>query len=128
MSTDARETAWRYYQTAGRDMEADLAALGAHPQGVVVFMPQLVVLMKPAVSTEPEHWPQLHHVARQADSWYVHLLAGDLKLARRMAAALPPQRWLCFHRGLRSSSPHRLRWSALYLTTSKQQPDYHHGL
>lgn len=112
MNPDARVQAQQYYRAANRDMEADLAALAAHPQGVVLLMPQLVVLMKPALSTEPRLWPELRHTPAGADAWYVHLLVGDLALARRLASALPPQRWLCFQRGLRNERPHLLPWTA----------------
>ena len=112
MNTDARAGAAAYYRAAGRDMEQDLDALAAHPQGVVLLMPQLVVLMKPTLSHEPALWPQLELVHPCADAWYVHLLVGNLGLARRMAGALPPLRWLCFQRGRRSPQPHRLAWSA----------------
>lgn len=92
MKPDARVQAQQYYLAAGRDMEADLAALAAHPQGVVLMMPQLVALMKPVQSTEPHLWPLLEHVFHAADAWYVHLLVGDLGIARHMATALPPLR------------------------------------
>ena len=110
MNTDARTRAWEYYQAAGRNMDADLAALAAHPQGVVLFMPQLVVLMKPVRSNDPERWQDMADAPDDADGWYIHLLVGDLKLAGRLAAALPPRRWLCFQRGLRSTAPHCLPW------------------
>lgn len=73
MNPDARVQAQQYYRAANRDMEADLAALAAHPQGVVLLMPQLVVLMKPALSTEPRLWTELRHTPAGADAWYVHL-------------------------------------------------------
>ena len=111
MNTDARTRAWEYYQAAGRNMDADLAALAEHPQGVVLFMPQLVVLMKPVQSNTPDLWQELKHCPADPDGWYVHLLVGDLQLAARLAAALPQRQWLCFHRGLRSMAPHRLPWS-----------------
>ena len=50
MNTDARVQAQQYYQSAGRDMAADLEALRQHPQGVVLMMPQLVALMKPSLA------------------------------------------------------------------------------
>lgn len=112
MNADARTQAKTYYQAAERSMEADLAALTAHPHGVVLLMPQLVVLMKPALSTAPEFWPRLEHVEPAADAWYIHLMVGDLTLARRLAASLPPRRWLCFQRGLRNTAPHCLPWAA----------------
>ena len=112
MNTDARTRAWEYYQAAGRNMDADLAALAEHPQGVVLFMPQLVVLMKPVCSRQVDQWTNLPLVFPQADAWYVHLLVGDLRMARRMATSLPPLRWLCFQRGRRSGAPHRLPWHA----------------
>lgn len=112
MNADARTQAWEYYQAAGRCMQADLSALAEHPQGVVLLMPRLVVLMKPVLSTEPQLWPRLEWVAPCPDAWYVHLLVGELALACRLAAALPPHRWLCFQRGLRNSTPHRRPWAA----------------
>lgn len=112
MNTDARAEAAAYYESAGRDMERDLAALTTHPRGVVLLMPQLVVLMKPVQSHKPDHWTQLEDAPAGADAWYAHLLVGDLQLARRLASALPPLPWLCFQRGRRSSTPHRLPWAA----------------
>lgn len=112
MTADARVQAWEYYRAAGRSMEADLAALAEHPQGVVLLMPQLVALMKPVLRRRPELWPELARVDAGADAWYIHLLVGDLALARRLATALPPRRWLCYQRGLRSNAPHCLPWHA----------------
>ena len=114
MTPDARVQAQQYYLAAGRDMDADLAALAAHPQGVVLLMPQLVALMKPVLSSEPHLWPELEHIFPVADAWYVHLLVGSLPLARSMAAPLPPLRWLCFQRGLRHERPHLLPWAGLF--------------
>lgn len=122
MNTDARVQAQQYYQSAGRDMAADLEALRQHPQGVVLMMPQLVALMKPVVSTAPATWQELALPTPGADAWYVHLLVGNLALARQLAVALPPLRWLCFQRGLRSPRPHRLAWSAF----CHQPPTNHH--
>lgn len=112
MNADARTQAWEYYREAGRQMEADLTVLAEHPQGIVLLMPRLVALMKPVQSNQPELWPQLEHVFPAADAWYIHLLVGDLRLARRLAAALPPRQWLCFQRGRRNATPHRLPWHA----------------
>ena len=112
MNTDARVQAAAYYAAAGRKMEDDIAALMRHPQGVVLLMPQLVVLMKPTRSSAPELWEQLETTPAAPDAWYIHLLAGNLPLARRLAAVLPPLRWLCFRRGRRSSAPHCLPWAA----------------
>lgn len=112
MNADARDRAWEYYETAGRDMNADLAALAAHPQGIVLLMPRLVVLMKPVCSREVLLWTDLPQIFPAADAWYVHLLVGDLALARRLAASIAPRRWLCFQRGLRTPAPHRLPWRA----------------
>ncbi len=115
MNADARDRAWEYYRAAGRDMETDLAALAAHPQGIVLLMPRLVVLMKPVCSNAPEQWTELALISPEADAWYIPLLVGDLRLARRMAATLPPRRWLCFQRGLRAPAPHRHPWQAFLL-------------
>lgn len=115
MSTDAREIARRYYEASGRSLETDLATLSVNPEGVVVFLPQLVVLMKPVVSIRPNDWVQLGDIPLSADGWYVHLLVGDLSLARRLAWLLPGRRWLCFHRGTRNASCHRLCWNRVRL-------------
>ena len=96
-------------------MKTDLAVLAAHPQGIVLLMPRLVVLMKPVCSNAPEQWTELALISPAADAWYIHLLVGDLRLARRMAATLPPLRWLCFQRGLRAPTPHRHPWQAFLL-------------
>lgn len=115
MDTDARTTARRYYSAARRSLAADLAALGRNPQGVIVFTPRLVALLKPALSAAPQHWEQLADTPAGADAWYVHLLVGDLAMARRMAQMLTPQRWLCFQRGLRNPLPHVYRWQRILL-------------
>lgn len=112
MNADARKKAWEYYRAAGRDMDADLAALAEHPQGVLLFMPQLVVLMKPVCSRAVAQWTDLPRLFPAADGWYVHLLVGDLRLARQLATALPPRPWLCFQRGRRHPAPHRIPWQA----------------
>lgn len=52
------------------------------------------------------------------DAWYVHLLVGNVALARRLAATLPPLEWLCFQRGRRSNQPHIYRWEQLLLNTN----------
>ncbi|MBQ8480118.1 MAG: hypothetical protein IJ503_07010 [Akkermansia sp.] len=113
MSTDARIAALRYYRAFGRDCAADLAALAANPQGVVVWLPRLVVLMKAADSRDPAQWGNLAESPAGADGWYVHLLAGDVALARRLACEVPRRRWACFQRGRRSAAPHRLGWQRL---------------
>ncbi len=115
MSTDARSVARRYYAAAGRDLAADLAALSSNPEGVVVFLPRLVVLMKPVSSKCPDAWGHLEETPPGADGWYVHLLVGDLPLARRLAWLLPGRRWVCFQRGLRNAAPHRRSWSRIRL-------------
>ena len=121
MNADARVQAVQYYQAAGRSMAADLEALAQHPQGVVLLMPRLVALMKPVDSSQAESWPELAREFPAADAWYVHLLVGELKLARQLAGALPPLRWLCFQRGLRSTRPHRLPWATFcHITTTNQ--------
>lgn len=108
MSTDARELAARYYAAGCRDMAEDAAALGAHPQSLVILMPELVVLAKQVCSDQPDTWEELHHIAEQPDAWYIHLMTGDLHLLRRIAAALPLRPYVCFRRGLRSPHPHRV--------------------
>lgn len=115
MSTDARLVARRYYAAAGRDLAADLAALSSNPEGVVVFLPRLVVLMKPVASKCPDDWGRLEENPPCADGWYVHLLAGDLPLARRLAWLLPGLRWVCFQRGLRHAAPHCRSWPRIRL-------------
>lgn len=113
MNRDARELALCYYRDSARTPAADAEALLAHPHGWVLWTPQLVVLMKRVRSDRPETWETLPHAEEAPDAWYIHLLAGDLSLARRIAAALPPMRYCCFRRGLRNSRPHRLPWQRL---------------
>ncbi len=110
MSTDARSVARRYYTGSGRSLEADVAALATNPQGVVVFLPRLVALMKPVEHARPQDWLALAHSPQGADAWYVHLLVGDLAWARRLGRGLPAHRWLCFQRGARNATLHRWSW------------------
>lgn len=122
MSTDARQLAEQYYAGSGRSLAGDLAALGAHSRGVVVYMPQLVVLLKPVERAHPESWERLAEECRAADAWYIHLLVGDLAAARHMAAVLPPLRWLCFRRGRRNAKVHCLPWRAAVKLLTAAQP------
>lgn len=110
MNTDARLLALRYYRDMGRDISADIEALAANPRAVVVWLPRLVVLMKAADSRHPEQWQELGSSPAVPDGWYVHLLAGDLSLARRLACEVPSLPQVCFQRGKRSAAPHRLDW------------------
>lgn len=110
MSRDARVLAARYYAGSCRALPRDLAALSTNPQGVVLFSPRLVALMRPVRSDRPGDWQELALPCPEADAWYVHLLAGDLGLALRLAGLLPPLPLLCFQRGSRSSRIHRCRW------------------
>ncbi len=113
MSSDARSLARRYYEGSGRILESDMVALASNPQGVVVFMPRLVALMAPVNHACPQNWLALSSSPKGADAWYVHLLVGDLTLARRLGSGLAAYPWLCFQRGARSSSLHRWSWSRL---------------
>ena len=111
MSKDARELAARYYAGSGRSMAADVAALCRNPRGIVMSTPRLFALMRPVCSHRPESWAE--HLAQDepaADAWYVHLLVGDLQLARQLGHTLPPLPLLCFQRGSRSGRPHRHSW------------------
>ncbi len=110
MSTDARREARRYYEGSGRSLGDDVAQLTSNPLGVVVFLPQLVALLKPVEHTRPEQWLALGSSPLGADAWYVHLLVGDLALARQWGAGLHAYPWLCFQRGARSSALHRWNW------------------
>ena len=121
MSNDARITALRYYSQSGRDIKSDLEALSANPTGVVVWMPQLVVLMKAADSRNPQQWQNLADNPEKPDGWYVHLLTGDLLLARRLACEIPKRHWACFQRGKRNPSPHRLYWQRMLTPRNKKK-------
>lgn len=114
MGTDARATARRYYSASNRSLQADMAALAADPDGVVLFSPALVALMRRVHHSEPQRWALLTEPPiAPADAWYVHLMVGDLAWARRLARKLPPMRWLCFQRGVRSPRPHVWPWHRL---------------
>ncbi len=110
MSMDARRIARAYYAHSGRSLCADMHALASNPQGVVVFLPRLVALMKPVEHSRPEGWLELASSPPGADAWYIHLLAGDLEWAREVGRGLPVYPWLCFQRGARSDTLHRWRW------------------
>jgi len=119
VNTDARDIARAYYAGSERCLQKDMAALTSHPGGVVVFLPQLVVLMKPVASSRPETWESLETRSAEEDGWYIHLLTGDLALARRLARLLPVRRWLCFHRGQRHSRPHIRCWERILSLSSE---------
>lgn len=113
MSTDAVTAAKKYYAAAGRDWVAEVSTLAENPCGVVLICPALVVLMKPVDSTRPQDWETLGKSPAGADAWYVHLLAGDVAMARQLAWLLPAYPWVCFQRGQRSARPHRRPWARL---------------
>lgn len=115
MNTDARMTALRYYACSGRNAAEDVAALMHNPQGVFLFTPDLVVMMKPADSKNPAEWGKLEESPSAPDGWYVHLLCGKLQLARKLAWMLPAYRWVCFQRGARNARTHRMRWARVRL-------------
>ena len=112
MDNDARHTARCYYASSTRNLQADLAALGGNAAGVVVWTPQLVAMLKPVAAGRAAEWEELAESPADADAWYVHLLAGDLELARRLGAGLAALPLLCFRRGLRNATPHIHRWQS----------------
>ena len=126
MNTDARVIAEQYYRVGGRDLSVDMAALTSNPRGMVVWLPRLVVLMKPVDSNRPERWERLSENPVGADGWYVHLLTGELAFAGRLMVQVPRLDWACFQRGRRSSAPHRLSWSGLISRLASAAPAYHH--
>ncbi len=111
MSRDARQQAHRYYSLQGRELMADLAALGENPRGIIAWMPQLVALMKPVCCEHSQDWLRLESSPAQADAWYVHLLIGSLDLACQLGAGLESHDYLCFQRGLRSPHVHVSSWA-----------------
>lgn len=108
MRHDARYVAQRYYRGSGREFRKDAESLLSNPRGIFIYSPQLVVMMKPVLLREELLWTALEDNPTDADAWYIHLLAGDLKLARRLAADIAPLEWFCFHRGRRDGRPHLL--------------------
>ncbi len=123
MSSDARSRARQYYEGSGRSLGADVAALAANPQGVVVLLPQLVVLMKAVKRTCPQHWQELDSSPHGADAWYVHLLVGDLSLAQELARGLHAFPWLCFQRGARSAALHQWSWARFVSALPHDKPE-----
>ncbi len=110
---DARQKARNYYADSDRRLESDLLAFTSSERGIVIFTPRLVVLMKAVDSRdEPQLWMDGPDAATP-NSWYVHLLAGDLRLAFCWARGLPPLPFFCFQRGLRGERVHILPWRRL---------------
>lgn len=117
MKHDARVYAERYYAGSSRSLAEDMAATAGNPHGVTLFSPALVALLQPCRSTQAEpwrHWGQPTPPSL-ADAWYVHLLVGDLALARCMAALLPPHPWVVFQRGTRGPALRRYPWQRFLL-------------
>lgn len=110
MSTDARTEAISYYAQSARNLADDMKALHENPEGVVVWLPQLVVMMKPARRDSPEGWEDLSTTQPGADGWYVHLLTGEVALARELGLLLPELPWLLFQRGQRDEKIHCRSW------------------
>ena len=73
METDARIIAIRYYGGSERELQGDMAALGSNPAAIIIYLPQLVVLMKPVHSRRPHTWEQLQDTPPDSDAWYVQL-------------------------------------------------------
>lgn len=113
MDSDARERARRYYQASHRCLEEDIAALLRNPHGLVYWTPRLVALAKPVLHNQPADWEALEQSPVMADGWYVHLLTGDMRQARRVAESMTPLRWLCFQRGMRNARLHVRLWHRL---------------
>ena len=108
---DARTTTRSYYTNSTRNLGQDLRALGANHRAIVIYLPNLVALLKPVNSSDSvEQWQQLKHSPADADAWYAHLLVGDMELARCIGHELEPLRYLCFQRGERSERTHRIKW------------------
>lgn len=123
MNRDARELALRYYRHSDRSPAADAETLLVHPQGWVIWAPELVVLMKRVRSDRPETWEELSRCEEAPDAWYIHLLTGDIAMARRIASALPPMRYCCFRRGLRNSRPHTVSWQRMCAAPCRDDSD-----
>ena len=121
MTPDARREAKRYYRGSGRELTEDVESLIRNPRGILVYTPELVVLMKPVLLCEELLWSALADNPAEADAWYVHLLVGNVALARQLAGSLPPLEWLCFHRGRRNRLPHIYRWSNLLLNHNRKE-------
>ncbi len=110
MSSNAPELAKRYYQHHGRDFSKDWDSLGRNPRAVLVWLPDLVVLMKPVHRHDVAPWFHLSSSPLDADAWYVHLLVGKLSLACQLGMGLEPLPYLCFQRGMRDERVHVCRW------------------
>lgn len=121
MWQDARTETNKYYQESGRTLTEDAVTLAGNPRGVLVYSPELVVMMKPVVLGEELLWVDLADNPSEANAWYVHLLVGNVQLARRLASTLPPLKWLCFHRGRRNSRPHVYSWSSLLIHNNRKE-------
>lgn len=112
MSKDARTLACAYYAAAGRSLQDDIAALSSHEQGVFLYSPQLVALMRSTSRHDSAPWLHLDTRQTDVDTWYIHLLVGDVRLAQSLGAMLEPLPWLCFQRGLRHPRLHVWPWKS----------------
>ncbi len=107
MSRDARQLAHEYYDRHGRDIQQDMQRLSENSRALIIWLPQLIVLAMPVNHHHPERWSSLASTSPQdSDAWYVHLLIGDLALARELGKQVEVLNLLCFQRGLRSPRPH----------------------
>ncbi len=114
MSRDARQLAREYYDRHDRDIQQDMQRLSGNSRAFIIWMPQLITLAVPVNHQHPETWTSLALTSPQdSDAWYVHLLIGDLALARELARQAEALPYLCFQRGLRSPRPHIHRFDGI---------------
>jgi len=113
MNKDARYHSNKYYQRQGSSLEADFKAISKNPRGVIIWTRALVVIMKPDYLADKSRWHDLAYSPRDADAWYIHLLTGNIALARALIPMLDALPWFCFQRGLRNNKIHRFSWERI---------------
>ncbi len=107
MSRDARQLARYYYDRHGRDILQDMQLLSENDRALIIWLPQLIALAIPVNHLYPDSWARLASTSPQdSDAWYVHLLVGDLALARELGKQAEELSFICFHRGARNPRPH----------------------
>lgn len=113
MNANAKKLADEYCTDCDVWIDHVITGTAENPRGIVFSAPDLFAILRPVCSHRPATWEEdFFRDYRTADAWCVLLLAGDLRLALRLATqVLSPLPYIVFFRGKRSAKPHRIRWA-----------------
>lgn len=118
---DAREEVRLYYKNSFRILSDDVIDLVMNRQGVVVWTENCCLLARMVNSKDKDSWECLWEETEDPDAWYVHLMAGDVKVAMELAKKASPLPFVVFQRGLRDERVHKLSMEKLLKNRYKME-------